>query len=76
MLSRYGRQFLEYKTQMEVFVTSKQFIALLDELCTIGCCERRTRQGEQIYVISLSQIYEADFALSDTGCSFVKSGSA
>jgi hypothetical protein len=45
-------------------MTPRQFTALLDELCEVGCCERRTRQGEPIYVISVSEIQEGDLILS------------
>ena len=44
-------------------MTPKQFTALLDELCTVGCCKRRRRQGETIYEISISQIQEGDLIL-------------
>jgi hypothetical protein len=44
-------------------MTPKQFTALLDELCKVACCERRRRQGETIYVISVSQIQEGDLIL-------------
>jgi hypothetical protein len=44
-------------------MTPKQFTALLDELCGVGCCKRRRRQGETVYVISVSQIQEGDLIL-------------
>jgi len=44
-------------------ITVKQFFALLDELCTVGCCSRDERDDERVYVISESEIHEGDLIL-------------
>jgi hypothetical protein len=47
-------------------MTPSQFIALLDELCSIGLASRRSRlvdnksRQETVYSLSLTDIYEAD----------------
>ena len=50
-------------------MTPPQFIALLDEMCSIGLAERRTyrvdggSRNETFYKIALSDIHEADVLL-------------
>ena len=50
-------------------MTSPQLIALLDEMCSIGCAARSTRlvqnHRETFYKLNVTDIWEAD-ALLDT----------
>jgi hypothetical protein len=41
-------------------ITSEQFITLLDKMWHVGFCEKRKRQGEQVYVLSVDDINECD----------------
>ena len=45
-------------------VTPFQFIALLDELCLVGCCDTGEKKGVSYYQISIRQIEEGDAILA------------
>ncbi len=47
-------------------ITAPQLIALLEEMCAVAVCEKRTIKGETSYVLRVSDIYEGEDILDGT----------